>query len=372
MQSTQNISKFHTHIPPISHGIKNFDVKKHEALDRIGIHIPAKMVDKMYKATMDAAIQPVLTTPNIGVPVQFLQTWLPGNVWILSAPRKIDELIGVDIIGAWFDEQIVQTILEPTGSALPYTDYQNVPLSSYNINYAYNTVVRFEEGMFVANMESERASRVNVSADATKRQAATLALEISRNLVGFFGYNNGANQTYGFFNAPGLPSYVTVPNGASSSPLWSTKTLLEITKDIRTAANALTTQSQGIIDPLKDETTLALGTNVLNYLTVISDFGYSVFKWIADNYPRMRVVAAPQLNTANGGVGVFYLYADKIEYGMDFSTDGGRVFAQNVQTKFLVNGVEKQAKGYLEDYLNATAGVMLKRPFGVVRYSGIS
>jgi hypothetical protein len=47
------------------------------------------------------------------------------------------------------------------------------------------------------------------------------------------------------------------------------------------------------------------------------------------------------------------------------------VWVQVVPAKFQALGVEKQAKAYVEDYANATAGCMLKRPYGVVRYSGI-
>jgi hypothetical protein len=34
-------------------------------------------------------------------------------------------------------------------------------------------------------------------------------------------------------------------------------------------------------------------------------------------------------------------------------------------------GVEKRAKSFVEDYANATAGVMCKRPYAVVRFTGL-
>jgi hypothetical protein len=43
---------------------------------------------------------------------------------------------------------------------------------------------------------------------------------------------------------------------------------------------------------------------------------------------------------------------------------------QVVPAKFKVLGVEQKAKGYMEDYSNATAGAMLKRPYAMVRYYG--
>jgi hypothetical protein len=55
----------------------------------------------------------------------------------------------------------------------------------------------------------------------------------------------------------------------------------------------------------------------------------------------------------------------------DGSTDGGLTWAQNVPTKFRALGVEKKAKGYIEDYTNATAGVMVKRPYAITRITGI-
>jgi hypothetical protein len=54
------------------------------------------------------------------------------------------------------------------------------------------------------------------------------------------------------------------------------------------------------------------------------------------------------------------------------STDDRRTFIQPVPARFQVLGVEQLAKAYIEDYTNATAGVICKRPFAVSRISGIS
>lgn len=359
---TSSPSIIHSHLPARKiEAIRGFKADQFRSLSKLGIGL-----DKMV-AAMDA-IQPTITTASIPTPVQFLQNWLPGFVFIITAARKIDELIGISTVGAWEDEQIVQGVLERVGLAIPYGDYTNVPLSSWNVNFVYRTVVRFEEGMKVGNLEAARSSRMNVDDSGMKREAAALALEIIRNTVGFFGYNSGLNNTYGYLNDPNLPSYVTVANGASASPHWSTKTFLEICRDIRTAIVAIRTNSQDTIDPKAVDLTLAISTDAVDYLSTTSDFGYSVEKWLNDTYPRCRVVSAPQLNNANSSANVFYLYADKVD---DMSTDDGRTWIQMVPQKFKVLGVQQQTKGYEEDYSNATAGVMLKRPYAVVRYSGI-
>jgi len=346
--------------------LADFNPAEFESLSRLGIGMDANTVNKMMHG-MDA-IQPTVTTGSIGTPIQFLQNWLPGFVFVITAARKIDEIVGISTMGSWEDEEIVQGVLERTGTSVPYGDYTNVPLSSWNTNFQYRTVVRFEEGMKVGNLEAARASRMQVNDSGMKRESAALALEIIRNSVGFVGFNAGANNTYGLLNDPGLPAYVTVANGASGSPLWSTKTFLEIAKDIRGAIVALRNQSQDTIDPESVNLTMAVATNSVDWLSTTSDFGISVRDWMRQAYPRIRVVSAPQLNSANGGANVFYLFADSVA---DMSTDDGRTFIQVVPAKFQVMGVQQLTKGYEEDYSNATAGVMCKRPYAVVRRSGI-
>ena len=322
-----------------------------------------------YASGMDA-IQSNVTTPQIPGVIQFLQNWLPGQVHILTAARKIDELIGIATIGAYEDEQVVQEVLENTGYAEPYGDITNLPLSDWNLSFVTRTVVRFELGMRVGNLEEARAARVRVNSGESKRQSCGIALEIARNLVGFNGYNSGNDNTYGFLNDPGLTGYVTVANnGTGGQTQWSLKTYLQIVQDLLTAFVALRTNTKGIVDPKKDATTLAVPTNAIDFLSTVSQYGNSVLEWLTENYPNVRVVDAPQLNTANGGAGVFYLYPDKVT---DLSTDGGDTWIQPVSAKFVVQGVQKLVKGYQEGYLNATAGAMCKRPIAVVRYTGIS
>lgn len=352
--------------------LEGFKADQYRSLAKIGIHIGDSEVRQMMSglnvSAMDA-IQPTVTTPSMTTPVQFLQAWLQGFVYVITAARKIDELTGIMTVGNWHDEEVVLGLMELIGTAIPYGDYTNVPLSSWNTNFERATIVHAEEGLFVGTMQSARAGAMRVNDAATKRQAAALALEIFRNNVGFYGFNNGANRTYGFLNNPSLPAYVSVPNGASGSPSWGNKTFEEITRDIRSAIVSLRTQSGDNIDPEKAELTLAVASNSVDWLTVTTSLGYSVAQWLKDTFPRLRVVSAPQLNGANGGANVFYLYADKIEDGL--STDGGNTFIQAVPTKFMPTGIEQRAKGYIEDFTNATAGVMLARPFAVVRRSGI-
>lgn len=373
------VSKEHFHIAPgnvrrlPSSMIKN---AKDAALFGVGVRQAhgdngSGIMKEMARAYGADSMQGGVTTPAIPGYIQFLQNWMPGLVTILTAARKIDELVGISTIGQWSDEQVLQRVLEMTGNPVAYGDYTNVPLSDWNMVTVPRTVVRMELGMRVGVLEDDRSSRQGVNDSQWKRESCGLQLEISRNLIGFNGYNSGNNNTYGFLNDPGLPAYVTVAtNAATTSTKWANKTFLEICADIRTAAAGLQNQTQDNVNPEDVDTILGVATNAYQYLSVTSDFGISVRDWIEKAYKgKMKVVSAPQLNNANGGNGVFYLYAVRFS---DISTDSGRVWEQVVPAKFMVLGVQKLAKGYEEDYSNATAGCMLKRPFAVYRASGIS
>lgn len=366
MQATQEIS----YIGPRNvRPFKPSDISDPRAFAHIGLHYGMDKLEAMAEAYGMDALQATITTASIPTPVQFLQQWLPGHVGVMTAARKIDELVGVTTIGSFEDEEIVQMVLENTGNVQPYGDLTNPPLASWNPNFERRTIVRFESGMRVGMMEEARSAKIKVDSAAVKRNGISNAMEINRNLIGFNGYNDGANRTYGFLNDPALPAYVSVPPGASGNTQWTHKSVEEITQDILVMANQLQTQSQDNIDPAKVNTTLAIPTNRAQYFKTTTGFGFTVAKWLAENFPKMRVVSAPQFNGANGGENVISLYAESVEDGS--STDGGRVFEQYVPAKFFLVGTQKLTKGMEEAYAQAMAGVMLKRPYGVVRYSGI-
>ena len=350
-------------------------VSQYKQLSDVGIHFSnrgLRSAVEFIRAAMDESLnplQPGLTTPSIITPVQFLQNFLPGFVRYITAERMIDTAIGMYTIGAFEDRQIVQGEAELTGQAVPYGDTSNIPFSSFNINWVYRTVEQFKLGMQVPMLQEMRASRARIDYASNVRDAAAEALEILRNAIGFFGFNDGLGSTYGLLNDPNETAYYQVPNGVAGTPQWSTKTYLEIWADIRLAASNLRTQSLERVNPHEAETTLLLPTSVVDQLDQINALGnQSVMQLIKATYPKMRVLSAPELDNAHIGDNVGYLYADKVN---DSSTDDGVVFGQYVPSKFYMLGVERQIERFIEGYANATAGVLCKRPFANVRFFGI-
>ena len=362
MERHESITR--SHIPASKVRSFAWDSKVTEStLDKLGIGFNKESLKDMQKFYgMDAAVAGI-TTPSVTTPIQFLQYWMPDIIETVTAAREADAIMGIDFVGNWHDEAIVQTILEKTGQAVPYGDHTDIPLSSWNTNFEVRDIVRFEEGIQVGVLEEARAGAMNISSQSQKRAAAAESLDIERNNIAFFGYNEGSNKTYGFLNDPNLPSYSTVATGASASTNWSAKTYAEITADIRTAMAALRTKTGNLFKPERDASKLVLSVAVTEFLNVENSYGKSVYDFIKQNYPNTTIESAVQLDGANGGANVFYLFAESI--------NGKPVLKQLGVDRFRLIGVEKKAKVFLEDYSNATAGVLVTQPIGIVRYTGV-
>lgn len=356
----------------------DYDIINYQNLEHFGIYGLDEIDKAAYgydtyqapkKFGMDA-VQSNITVPSTGTPVQFLQGWLPGFVAVITAEQTIDEIAGITVIGDFEDSQIVQQVVENTSNPTPYSDYNNVPLAGFNVNYVYRDTTRWEDGFRVGFLEEKVNAKSRLNTAALKRESVIkFGLELTRNRVGYYGYNAGLNQTYGILTDPNLPAFQTVAVGAvSGSRLWSVKTFQEIYLDILTGIQSIRNQSLGVIAPEKISMTLAVSTNTYDYLAKTTDFGISVMDWIKQTYPKLRVISIPEFNSANGGANVFYLFADRVE---DASTDGGQTFIQMVPAKFLVTGVMKLTKAYEEGMAMCTAGIMCKRPYAVYRGSGI-
>lgn len=375
-QSTVHSAIEARNVRPLQLTPENIAANAHRELYRLGINIPVPTLGQMMAGmgldSNDIGIAPSplpgLLASGSATPIQFLQAWLPGFVRMITSARKIDELIGIQTVGAWEDEEVIQGVIEHKGQAVPYTDHGNIPLASWDVGYARRTVVRFESGMSVSVLEEARSSRANIATAAEKRNGSGLFLEVQRNRVGFYGYNDGFNNTYGFLNEPSLLPALTAAAGAGGSTKWKDKTFLEITADIRQVLTDLQVKSMDNVDPENTPIRVALPTGTNQYLTVTSNFGNSVRNWMTENYPNVTFVTAPELVGAVGGTDVMYAYPDSLEDG---SSDGGNVWGQLVQSKFYALGVEKRSKNYIEDYSNGTAGTLLKRPYAVSRMVGI-
>lgn len=324
-------------------------------------------------AIFDAAPVALTTTASISNPVQFLQTFLPGVVRIFQAPLKLEETIGFTQAGFWEDSEIVQRVMEWTGYAREFGDYQAKPNVNWNMNFEKRSVVRFEVGVEVQTLQERRAARGMISDTEEKQGAAALILQQVLNLVGYNGYNSGNNLTYGYLNDPGLPAYVPVAStGTGSSPLWSTKTWLLQQADLIAMFSGLMTQTKGRVDPAGPNgtpTTLNIPVSMWAYFQGTNTLGtLTLSGWLEQAYPNCRVISSPQMDGAASSLNAMYLFADEVE---NTGSDDGSTFRQVIPAKFMALGTQQLVGGYKMGYSCATAGTFCLRPVAVYRASSM-
>lgn len=334
-----------------------------ETLRKMGISFDEAIMNEITKSVAADAAPEMITTGSVATPIQFLQWINPKVVTMLTTKRDIDELVGYTKAGDWSDEEIVQGFVELLGAARPYGDKANPNYASYNTNYEKRTIVRFEESLEVGILSAMRASKARLNEHALKKEAVTRILEIVRNEIGFNGYVDGDNKTYGILNDPNLPAYVNVAAGASASTLWKNKTMKEICTDLVTAFSKLRNQTGNNFDPQNDKFDIWISSAVVDFLSTQNEFGISVREWLAKNYPKATIKSSAWLNGVNGDADVFYVVPEELE--------GDKVIEQYGQDKMRFIGLWNKGKSQEEFYSNATAGVMVRIPAGVVRYSGI-
>lgn len=318
-----------------------------DSLPSIGIH------------GMDAALVGP-AGPSGSAQIEFLRTWLPGTVRQLTTVRLIDRIAGITESGNWFDLEVVQKTLSNVAKAELWGDSSNVPLANYKHGYETRSVVNFEQGYETTRLAEARENAAGINMQAEKRGSAILSLELARQDVGMRGFSGGNMRVFGLLNDPGLLAYETLTT-------WVGKTFDQIVADLQTLVGDLYTQSGGNVDN-NTELLLVLPNGYQTHMTTPNTLGTSVLEWLNQNFPRIRVEYAPEFIGANGGANVVYLIAERVEDGSD---DGGQALVQIVPAKLVNVGSEQRVKSFIEDFANATAGVIVKRPYLIVRGSGL-
>lgn len=310
--------------------------------------------------SMDSALTgPAMSSGSI--PGHMLETWLPGTLRVITQARNIDEIVGITTIGKWEDETINLRVSTPAAKAELYGDSTNIPLADYSQSTESRSVVRFEQGFQVGKLEEMRQSAAGYQAADEKRRAATESLDVSRNAVGFFGFNDGNSNVYGLLNDPNLVSY----EAATSD--WKTATFDQLTGDIIRMMSSIESQMGG---SLRDESNFVLvlptGYRVIMSRYSATGSGIPFGQWLRESYPNLRIVTAPEFVGAQASKDVAYLFVENAGDGDDSDIMSASAI-QAVPVRYQVLGSENRIKGYIEDAINATAGVFIIRPWAFTR-----
>lgn len=335
----------------------NADGVSLETLEALGVGIGPHCL-KSFADAMPGTI----TAENVGNPMMFLQAFYQKAIEIVTAKRVSDDLFGREIVGNFFDDNVVLTTTSFAGHPNGYGDLTRVPLASYNTVRKTAKIRQFKLGLEMGLLEGMRAAAVGLPAYENKRRAVSEGLAILRNAIAFYGVKG---NTYGFLNHPELPPFITVSTGSGGDTRWATKTYAEIQADIRGMIADLIQRSGQNVDPETQEVVLAVPGSVSTYLyTTPPQTGMgSVLAALQATYKGLRVVKVPQLENAVGGENAAYLFSQTV--------GTSPVFIHAVQEVMRLLGVTPRATVNTEEYGMATAGLSVGNAAGVVRYIGV-
>lgn len=297
------------------------------------------------------------------------RAFLPGVVRDMTQMRQIDNVLGMTMVGNFLTKEVVQVTEQRTGNAIGYSELASAPRVSYATDYEVRNTVRFMVEAEFGGDSDKMAELAGQDPRATKMSAVTTSLEIARNEVSVYGYFGGQNKTYGFLNDPNLPAYQTLPNGANATPEWSTKTFLERQKDVVEAITSLELSTGNNFSASMMNFTFVIPSSVNGYLNELNDFGtMSLRKWIQETYPKCTIITMSDLDSANGGANVFYMFVDNL---LGDSSDTGAVMSQLVVSKIESVGTMIKYDKQSEKFRNSSAGTIVHRPYAIYRATGM-
>lgn len=298
----------------------------------------------------DAAL---VTTPNTGVPVEFLAYIDPMVVEILTSVRNAKAVFEEQKKGDWTTSYAKWRADEIVGSTQPYSDYANGTDSDVNSNWLSREQYVFQTSIKYGDMEVDMAAQAKIELAAAKQRAAATIIDIDANKFYLFGV--AGKQIYGILNDPNLPNATTVT-------AWASKTTANIYADILNSLfGVLASNSGGHITnstPLKLLVSPAM--NVL--LGKATDFNVSVLDMLAKYFTALEVVVIPELATMAAGDTIFLVAPE-----VNGTPTGMLAFGD----KFRLGRVIPDMSSFRQKAVCTTYGGIVLQPFAFASITGM-
>lgn len=296
----------------------------------------------------------MITTPNGSIPAAFTTYFDPQVVRVALAPLKSEKIMEPVQRGTWDDTDLQFMIVEPTGQATAYGDYDNDGTADANVNWERRQTFHFQTHVKVGDQEASRAARMNLNVAGEKQQAAIMTLNRLRNKINFFGIEG--LEVRGILNDKDLPAPITPAAGAK----WSTKSPEDIVADVLNLYADAQKRSDGTLE-MDSPMTLALSPNLEPVLGRTNSYGLDIKKQLTLKFPGLRIETAPEYATANGEL--VQLIPDRV---MGYEV-GNTVFTERLR----FHRTEIRTSSYAQKLSAGTAGAVIKYPYGIAQMLGV-
>lgn len=309
---------------------------------------------------MDAAF-PLVTTANSGIPAM-LSTYIdPKQIEVLIAPMKAAEAAGGESkLGDWTLRTAMFPMIESTGEATSYGDYNNSGSTGVNFqfpqrqSYHYQTVTQWGE------RELAETGLAKIDLASRKNIASVLTLNKYQNKTYLFGV--AGLQNYGMLNDPALPADIVPNTKTAGGTAWIlpsgqiNATNLEVFEDVQKLVFQVIDRSKGLVDATSNFTmVMSPRTNLA--MTVANGTVTTVVAWdlISKAFPNLKVVVVPEYSTAAG---------EKIQLIVD-EVEGQKTMECKFTEKMRAHPVILELSAYKQKKSAGTWGTVIYRPLFV-------
>jgi hypothetical protein len=281
----------------------------------------------------------------------------PRVIEVLTAKRNYRAIAPEVKNGDWTTAFTQFRSLEFTGETTPYQDYDANGQANVNTNFPTRKQYRFQTTLRVGDLEQDMNADAKIDLFAEKQKSAALLLEIAFNKYAFYGVSGVG--IYGLLNDPNLNADETPTTGVGGNT-WALKTADEIMADFAKMFSKLYERSNGWIDD-STATKLVIAPSCLAELNKVNAFGVSVKKMLADTYPNMTIVSAPEMATGNGNLAM--ILAEEIE--------GQPVVEFGYTEKYKAHSIIRESSSMHQKISAGTYGAIVYYPFAIVTMLGV-
>lgn len=324
-----------------------------------------------YTLAMDA--QPELfTSSNAGIP-SLLTTFIDPNVIrVAFAPTRAAEIMGEVAKGTWVDDVTMFPMVEMTGEATSYGDFDENGRSGVNTSFPARQSYLFQTIKEYGEREIDRAGLARLNYVAEIDQAAANTLNRFTNFTYFYGVSGLRN--YGLLNDPNLSAAITPGTKTAGGVQWVKNGVIngsanEIYADIQALFWQLVSQTEGLIDQNADMI-LAMSPGSEVALTATNTFNVNVADLLKKNFPRIRIMNAVQYGVTSAS-NPHGMTAGNLVQLIAPNVQGQQSGYMAYNAKMRAHPVIRMMSSWRQKVTGGTWGAILRMPMAISQMIGV-
>lgn len=305
--------------------------------------------------------QTLVTQPNAGI-LAMLSTYIdPKLIEVLLSPMEAENIYGVTKKGDWITQTAAFAMIEMTGEAASYGDFNESGVSDFNANWPQRQSYNFQTFTSWGDMELERYGLARIDAAARKNISSANTLNRLMNLIYFYGVSG--LQNYGGLNDPNLAPALTPATKAAGGTSWQNALPQEILADVQTGFAQLQSAAKGTGGnlTLDAEMTLAFSPTTDIWVANTNSFGLTAAEMLRKAFPRLKIKTAVQYQS--GTTYSYQLIADEIL--------GQRTMECAFNEKMRAHRMIPATSSFRQKKSAGCWGTIIYRPMGVAAMAGI-